>query len=106
MSFFGNVSNVAKNILFLTLLLIIVLLKLGAQLNRNMNDMESLRTENYTLRKYISLVLAEMELIQRVGEIKEIFLNFGDFERIVIPILKRIFRIKSERLLLQSPLSL
>jgi hypothetical protein len=35
MFFFGNVSNVAKNILFPTLLLITVLLKLGALLNEN-----------------------------------------------------------------------
>jgi hypothetical protein len=35
MFFFGNVSNVGKNILFLTLLLVTVLLKLGALLNEN-----------------------------------------------------------------------
>ena len=68
--------------------------------------MESLRKENHNLRKYISLVLAEMELIQRVGEIKQIFLHSDDSERIIIPILERISRIKSERSDLQSCLSL
>ena len=71
-----------------------------------MNDIESLRKENQNLRKYISLVLAEMELIQRVGEIKQIFLNSDDSERIITPILERISRIKSERSDLQSSISL
>ncbi|MSV33604.1 MAG: hypothetical protein EXS76_02630 [Nitrosarchaeum sp.] len=62
-----------------------------------MNDMEYLRKENQNLRKYVSLVLAEMELIQRVGEIKQNFLNSDDSERIITPILERISRIKSER---------
>lgn len=59
--------------------------------------MEYLRKENQNLRKYVSLVLAEMELIQRVGEIKQNFLNSDDSERIITPILERISRIKSER---------
>lgn len=67
--------------------------------------MESLRKENQNLRKYISLVLAEMELF-RVGEIKRIFLNSDDSERIITPILERIPQIKSERSDLQSSLSL
>lgn len=68
--------------------------------------MESLIKENQNLRKYISLVLSEMELIQRVGEIKQIFLNSDDSERIITPILERISRIKSERSDLQSGLSM
>ncbi len=71
-----------------------------------MNNMESLIKENQNLRKYISLVLSEMELIQRVGEIKQIFLNSDDSERIITPILERISRIKSERSDLQFCLSL
>ena len=71
-----------------------------------MDDIESLRKENQNLRKCISLVLAEIELIQRVDEIKQFFLNSDDSERILQPILKRISRIKSERSDLQSSLSL
>jgi len=71
-----------------------------------MSDIEFFRNENQLLRKYISLVLTEMEFIQRVDEIKKKFLNFDDSERIIAPILERITRVKSERLLLQSSLSL
>jgi len=39
-----------------------------------------------------------MELIQRVNEIKQIFLNSDDSERMFTPILERISRIKSDRL--------
>ena len=62
-----------------------------------MDDIEFLGKENQNLRKCISLVLAEIELIQRVGEIKQFFLNSDDSERILQPILKRISRTKSER---------
>ena len=65
MFFFGNALSVAKNILFLTLLLIIVLQKLGVHLNR----------------KYISLVLDEIEVIS--ADVKQIFLNSDDSERII-----------------------
>ncbi len=41
-----------------------------------------------------------------VDEIKKKFLNFDDSERIIASILERITRVKSERLLLQSSLSL
>jgi hypothetical protein len=71
-----------------------------------MDNSDSLKIENQNLRKYISLVLAEMELIQRVSEIKENFHNSDDSERIIMPILDRVARIKSERLDLQSVISL
>jgi hypothetical protein len=67
-----------------------------------MNDIESIRKVNWNLRKHISLVLTEMELIQRVCKIKQIFLNS---ERIITPILERILRIKSTHPDLQSGLS-
>ena len=66
MFFFGNALSVAKNILFLTHLLIIVLRKLGVHLNR----------------KYISLVLDEIEVIS--ADVKQIFLNSDDSERIIL----------------------
>ena len=65
MFFFGNALSVAKNILFLTLLLIIVLRKLGVHLNR----------------KYI-LILDEIEVIS--ADVKQIFLNSDDSERIIL----------------------
>ena len=66
MFFFGNALSVAKNISFLTLLLIIVLQKLGVHLNR----------------KYISLGLDEIEVIS--ADVKQIFLNSDDSERIIL----------------------
>ena len=47
-----------------------------------------------------------MELIQRVNEIKQIFLNSDDSERMFTPILERISRIKSDRLDFHLNLSL
>ena len=37
----------------------------------NVSEIESLKSENQKLRNYISLVYAEIELTQRVSEIKE-----------------------------------
>ncbi len=69
----------------------------------NMAEMESLKSENQKLRNYISLVLAEIELVERISEIKQ---NFADSERITMPILDRISKIKSEKRLLQENLNL
>ena len=69
----------------------------------NMSEIESLKSENQKLRNYISLVLAEIELVERVSEIKQ---NFADSERITVPILHRISKIKSEKLLLEEKLNL
>jgi hypothetical protein len=55
---------------------------------------------------YTSLVTAELELIQRVFEIRQNFLNFSDSERLVEPILQRISKIKSEKLFLEKKFNL
>ena len=71
-----------------------------------MSEIESLKSENQKLRNYISLVFAEIELTQRVDEIKENFENSPDSERIITPILDRISKIKSEKILLEQELYL
>ena len=71
-----------------------------------MSDIESLKSENQRLRSYISLVLAEHELIQRVFEIRENFTNSSDSERIIEPILNRIDKIKSEKQILENDLKI
>ena len=55
---------------------------------------------------YTSLVTAELELIQRVFEIRQNFLNSSDSERLVEPILKRISKIKTEKLYLEKKFNL
>tara|TARA_B100000470_G_C19512006_1_gene267887 strand:- start:349 stop:564 length:216 start_codon:yes stop_codon:yes gene_type:complete len=55
---------------------------------------------------YKSLVAAELELIQRVFEIRQNFLNSSDSERLVEPILKRISKIKTEKLYLEKKFNL
>ena len=72
----------------------------------NMSDIESLKSENQKLRNYLSLVLAEIELTQRVSEIKQKFVNSPDSERIIDPILERISKIKSEKLFLEQKMHL
>ena len=71
-----------------------------------MSEIESLKSENQKLRNYISLVLAEIELTQRVGEIKQNFVNSPESERVITPILNRISKIKSEKLFLEQKLHL
>ena len=68
----------------------------------NMSDIESLKSENQKLWDYLSLVLAEIDLTQRVSEIKQNFVNSSDSERIIAPILERISKIKSEKLSLEQ----
>jgi len=70
-----------------------------------MSEIESLKSENQKLRNYISLVLSEIELTQRVSEIKRNFVNSPDSKRIITPILDRISKIKSEKLLLELELN-
>ena len=70
------------------------------------SEIESLKSENQKLRKYISLVSAEIELSQRVKEIEDNFTNSDDSKHIITPIMDRIFRIKSEKLALQKELEL
>ena len=71
-----------------------------------MSEIESLKSENQKLRSYISLILAEIELSQRANEIKQNFSDSSDSKRILLPILNRINKIKSERLLLEQELCL
>lgn len=70
------------------------------------SEIDSLQSENQKLRNYVSLVLAELELTQRVNEIKENFVNSNDSERIIVPILDRITRIQLEKLPLEKELNL
>ena len=62
------------------------------------NYLKKLQFNNYK-----SLISAELELIQRVFEIRQ---NFSDSERLVEPILQRIRKIKSEKSLLEKNLNL
>ena len=55
---------------------------------------------------YKSLVVAELELIQRVFEIRQNFTNSSDSERLVEPILQRISKIKSEKLIFEQEFNL
>jgi len=71
-----------------------------------MSDVESLKSENLKLRNYISLVSAELELTQRIFEIKQNFANSPDSERIIVPISNRISKIKSEKKALENELNL
>lgn len=71
-----------------------------------MSEFESLKKENQKLRQYISLISAEIELLQRVSEIKENFNNSPDSKRIIVPILDRINRIRSEKQELSEELGL
>ena len=69
----------------------------------NVSEIDFLKSENQKLRSYISLILAELKLVERISEIKQ---NFADSERITVPILDRISKIKSEKLLLEEKLNL
>ena len=65
-----------------------------------------LNSENINVDYYKLLVSAEIELIQRVKEIRENFSNSPDSERIVEPILQRILKINSEKSILEKKLNL
>lgn len=71
-----------------------------------MTEINSIASENEKLRQYISLITAELELSQRVFEIKQNFANSPDSERIIKPILDRITKIKSEKSSLENELNL
>ena len=64
------------------------------------------QSENFELNHYKSLVSAELELIQRVLEIRQNFLNVSDSDRLVEPILQRISKIKSEKLTFEQKFNL
>ena len=61
------------------------------------------KSKNFEFADYQSLISAEIELIQRVFEIRQ---NFSDSERLVEPILQRIRKIRSEKSLLEKNLNL
>ena len=54
-------------------------------------------SKNLEFDNYKSLISVELELIQRVFEIRKNFVNPSDSQRLVEPILQRIYRIKSEK---------
>jgi transposase-like protein len=64
------------------------------------------QSENFELNHYKSLVSAELELIQRVLEIRQNFSNVSDSNRLVEPILQRISKIKSEKLTFEQKFNL
>ena len=71
-----------------------------------MSEIESLKLENQKLRNYILLEVSEIEFKNRVDEIKQNFQNSTDLERLIVPILDRIEKIKSEKLSIASELNL
>jgi hypothetical protein len=71
-----------------------------------MSDIEFLKSENQKLREYISLISSEIEFNERVYEIKQNFKDSPDLERIIVPILDRIDKIKSEKSSLAIELNL
>jgi len=71
-----------------------------------MSEIESLKLENQKLRNYISLEVSEIEFNNRVEEIKQNFKNSPDLERLIVPILDRIEKIKSEKSTIESELNL
>ena len=71
-----------------------------------MSEIDSLKSENQKLRNYIALVLSETEFSERITEIKQNFQNSPDSQRIIVPIMDRLSRIKSEKLALEKELNL
>jgi hypothetical protein len=68
------------------------------------SGVDLVKSENLKLRNYISLVYAEIELSQRLNEIKQNFANLPDSERITKPILYRISQIIYEKSVLENEL--
>jgi hypothetical protein len=71
-----------------------------------MSEMDLLKSENLKLRNYISLISAEIQLMQRIFEIKQNFTNPVESERITVPILDRLSKMKSEKQVLKNELNL
>jgi len=101
----GSVSSVVNNILFLNMLMM-AWKKVGALLDDMISEIELLKSENHKLRNYISLISAEIELKQRITEIKQNFANSTESERIIMPIVNRVTKIYSEKLSLEKELNL
>jgi len=71
-----------------------------------MSELDSLKSENQKLRNYISLISAEIELSQRLFEIKQNFANSPDSKRLTMPILDRISKIRLEKESIENELNL
>jgi hypothetical protein len=71
-----------------------------------MSELDLLKSENLKLRTYISLISAETQLTQRIFEIRQNFANSTESESVVVPILNRLSKIKSEKQVLQNELNL
>tara|TARA_B110001454_G_scaffold204616_1_gene213506 strand:- start:59 stop:283 length:225 start_codon:yes stop_codon:yes gene_type:complete len=72
----------------------------------NSSDDDNSSSENFEFADYQSLVVAEIELIQRVFEIRQNFTNSSDSELLVEPILQKISKIKSEKLIFEQKFNL
>tara|TARA_B100000809_G_scaffold38667_1_gene33790 strand:- start:419 stop:643 length:225 start_codon:yes stop_codon:yes gene_type:complete len=72
----------------------------------NSSDDDNSSSENFEFADYQSLISAEIELIQRVFEIRQNFTNSSDSERLVEPILQKISKIKSEKLIFEQKFNL
>lgn len=55
---------------------------------------------------YKSLISAEIELIQRILELRQNFSNSDDIQRIIEPIMQRIHQIRKEKLVIENNLNL
>lgn len=55
---------------------------------------------------YKSLISAEIELIQRILELRQNFSNSDDIQRIIEPIMQRIYQIRKEKLVIENNLNL
>ena len=71
-----------------------------------MSELDSLKSENQKLRNYISLISAEIELSQRLFEIKQNFADSPNSKRLTVPILDRISKIRFEKESLENELHL
>ena len=72
----------------------------------NSSEKSSTESNNFEFNHYKSLVFAEIELIQRVFEIRQNFSNCSNSERLVEPILQRISKIKFEKLIFEQKFNL
>lgn len=55
---------------------------------------------------YKSLISAEIELIQRILEIRQNFSNSDEIQRIIEPIMQRIHQIRKEKSVIENNLNL
>ena len=55
---------------------------------------------------YKTLISAEIELIQRILEIRQNFSGSGDVDRLIEPIMRRIIQIRSEKSVIEKTLCL